>query len=397
MKIGIFGESFLPIYDGVGRVMEAYARVLSSRGHEVYVMVPHYGEADLSNLPYKVIEYHSVRFTKKLPYRIGIALLDWKFRRQMKKLDLDIIHVHGPYFAGYCGEFYARRMKAPLVGTFHTKFYDDTYQLTKSKAIAYADSRRVGVFFSGLDEAWAVSQGAAETLKEYGCRPDNIVVMPNGTDRHELKVDMLDAVAEKYVIRRDVPVFLFVGRINWEKNLKNILLSAYLLDQKGLDFQLVFVGTGPHDRAVKETAERLGLGHKFHMTGYVGDVDELGCLYNLASLFIFPSIYDTSALVLREAAAMHTPGLVVEGSCAAEVVTHMKNGLLVKDSPEDIAEKVAEYLALSEEERKAIEDEAFRTIPMQWDGPLMDMVEERYRNLIEKYKGKKRPLINKRH
>ena len=40
MVIGQFGESFIPVFDGVGRVMKAYADTMSARGNEVYVITP---------------------------------------------------------------------------------------------------------------------------------------------------------------------------------------------------------------------------------------------------------------------------------------------------------------------------------------------------------------------
>lgn len=39
MNIGQFGEAFIPIYDGVGRVMKAYADTMAKRGHDVYMLL----------------------------------------------------------------------------------------------------------------------------------------------------------------------------------------------------------------------------------------------------------------------------------------------------------------------------------------------------------------------
>ena len=40
MRIGQFSDTFLPIVDGVGRVVYHYATALARRGEECYVIAP---------------------------------------------------------------------------------------------------------------------------------------------------------------------------------------------------------------------------------------------------------------------------------------------------------------------------------------------------------------------
>ena len=57
-------------------------------------------------------------------------------------------------------------------------------------------------------------------------------------------------------------------------------------------------------------------------------------LYHRADLLVFPSIYDNAPMVLREAAAMGTPAVVVRGSCSAEGITDGENGFICADDSE---------------------------------------------------------------
>lgn len=82
-------------------------------------------------------------------------------------------------------------------------------------------------------------------------------------------------------------------------------------------------------------------------------------------------------------------GLVVEGSCTAEVITDEVNGLLCKDTNESVCNKVIKFLEMPQEKRKAIEDAAYNTVSISWE-TLMDTVLERYDNLIDKYKKKQK-------
>ena len=385
MKIGQFGESFIPIYDGVGRVMEAYANAQSKRGHEVYVITPQYETGWRGNFPYEIIDYYSLRFTKKWPYKIGWGSFDPHFVARMKNVQLDIVHAHGPMLAGELGMHYAHKNHIPIIGTFHTKFYDDILAFTKSKAIATLGARKVAAFYDNCDARWAVSENAAETLREYGAKKE-ILIMPNGTTQRELHTELIPGIISEYKLRTDVPMILFVGRITFEKNLKAVLESCSLLKKKGMDFSLVFVGMGPDYNNVIKMAKNLDISDKLNMVGFIQDTKVLDCFYHLASVFLFPSIFDNSPLVVREAAAMKTISLVINGSSSAESITDMVNGLKSENTPESICEKLNTYFTLPENEKLTMKENAYKDIPVSWDGPLMDNILDKYQELITTFK-----------
>lgn len=382
MVIGQFGESFLPVIDGVGRVMKAYAETMSARGNEVYVITPQYDTGYRGGLPYEIVDFTSVKLSRKLPWRIGVEGLDPHFTSRMKQIPFDICHVHGPAFAGNIGAHWARKLDIPLVGTFHTKFYDDFLQATGVKTIAKFGAKVVADFYSRCDEVWAVSEGTGETLREYGYK-GRLRTMPNGTNRRTLNLARVPQTRERFKIRTDIPVLLYVGQISWKKNLRRTIEACGLLKKEGVSFQLVMAGLGPDEDAVKKLLEQQNLTENTVMTGHITDAEVLDCLYSMATLFVFPSVYDNAPMVLREAAAQHTCALAVENSCTAEVITHMDNGIVCKDTNEDVCRAIKEFLDLPEEKRKAIGDRAYETIPMPWDGKLMDDILGRYQELIE--------------
>ena len=382
MKIGQFGESFIPVFDGVGRVMKAYAETMAKRGEEVYVITPMYNTGYRGGLPYEIVDFNSVELSKKIPWRIGLDGFDPHFIARMKQIDLDIIHVHGPVFAGNAGLNLAKKRHLPIVGSFHTKFYDDILQFTGVKTIAKVGSQAVADFFSKCDEVWAVSEGTGETLREYGYKGE-IIVMPNGSNRRVLNVARVPEVRQKYGIRSDVPVLLFVGQISWKKNLGRVLEACSILKKQGTAFQLVMAGRGPDEQAIRERVSELDIADVSVFTGHLTDTESLDAIYSIADLFVFPSIYDNAPMVVREAAAQRTPALAAEGSCTAEVITAGDNGIISKDESPAVAQAITDFLALPQEKRKAMGERAYETIPIPWDGPLMDTILGRYQALIE--------------
>ena len=382
MKIGQFGESFIPVFDGVGRVMKAYAETLAKRGEEVYVITPMYDTGYRGGLPYEIVDFNSMELSKKIPWRIGLDSLDPHFLARMRQIELDIVHVHGPVFAGNVGLNIAKKRHLPIVGSFHTKFYDDILQFTGVKTIAKVGSQAVADFFSKCDEVWAVSEGTGETLREYGYK-GQIIVMPNGSNRRVLNIAKVPEVRQQYGIRTDVPILLFVGQISWKKNLARVIEACSTLKKQGTAFQLVMAGRGPDEEAIRQRIAELDIVEESVFTGHLTDTETLDALYSIADLFVFPSIYDNAPMVVREAAAQRTPTLASAGSCTAEVITDGENGIISKDESPAVAQAITDYLALPSEKRKAMGDKAYETIPIPWDGPLMDTILGRYRALIE--------------
>lgn len=385
MVIGQFGESFIPVFDGVGRVMKAYAETMSARGNEVYVITPQYDTGYRGGLPYEIIDFTSVKLSKKLPWRIGIEELDPHFTSRMKQIPFEICHVHGPAFAGNIGAHWAKKLDVPLVGTFHTKFYDDFLQATGIKTVAKFGAKIVADFYNRCDEVWSVSDGTGETLREYGFK-GRMRTMPNGTNRRVLNLARVPEVRDRYKIRTDIPVLLYVGQLSWKKNLKRTIEACGLLKKEGVAFQLVMAGLGPDEEAIRKLIADQNLTENTVLTGHITDAEALDALYSLATLFVFPSIYDNAPMVLREAAAQHTCGLAVEGSCTAEVIQNLENGIVCKDTNEDVARAIKEFLALPEQKRKEMEQKAYETIPLPWDGELMDTILGRYQELIDEKK-----------
>ena len=129
------------------------------------------------------------------------------------------------------------------------------------------------------------------------------------------------------------------------KGIPIILDALKLLMDEGFDFRMVLIGKGP-DRSMLETrAKELGLmrengesGSKVIFTGPIYDRDVLRAWNTRADLFLFPSTFDTNGLVVREAAACGLASALIRGSCAAEGVTDGRNGYLIDQTAESLAE-----------------------------------------------------------
>lgn len=383
MRIGLMTDTFLPVVDGVGRVVVAYANTLSNLGHEVTVSVPLYNTGYRGGYPFELIDYKGFKVPTSPQYKTGIAVLDSHYKKRMDMVRLDLVHSHSPFASGREALRLARQRCIPLVSTFHSKYYDDFLKATRSKTIAKAMLSSIVNYYDKCDEVWAVSKLSAEVLKEYGYKGESHV-MTNGTQQRQTTPEVIKEAVERYGLG-DLPVLLFVGQINWKKNILRILEAAALLQQTNPNFKLVLAGQGPDSEAIVKKAGSLGLTKQLVMTGMISETRMLDALYARANLFVIPSLYDTFSLVIREAAAMKTPSVAVRGSCAAECIEHGVNGFLCQDNKESLYAVILETLE-DPARTRAIGEQAYKTIPVPWEDVLTQAV-ARYEYLIEHHAG----------
>ena len=96
-------------------------------------------------------------------------------------------------------------------------------------------------------------------------------------------------------------------------------------------------------------------------------------------------MFDNAPLVLREAAVLGVPTLVTEGSNAAGAIRKNVNGFTAEATAEAMRDEILRIF--SREDLKQIGQSARETIPISWE-KLADMVQDRYRTVIERYRKK---------
>ncbi len=384
MIIGEFCDVFPPELDGVGTVVRNYVEQFNKKGNDCYYIAP---KADkLSNdeivsSTLNVINHLSIPLPHEA-YRLGLPLLDTGYLRDVNKIKFDIVHAHSPFASGLEALRVSKSKGLPLVGTFHSKYYDDFYSKTHNKLLAALGTDYVVSFFNRCDEVWTVSDSTVETLRSYGYQGE-IFVVPNGTNLwYPTEADRKTAEL-KYSLGEE-NVFLFVGQHNFKKNTKHIIEAIAVYAKTHSDFKMVFVGQGPDAEKMKEMTVDLGIADRTVFVGQLMDRTELMRIYARADLFIFPSLYDNASLVIREAAAAGTPSIVIKGSCIASNITDNENGFLCEDSPESIAACMERALP----ELKRVGENARNTLPVPWSD-ITDMAMARYIELIEKSKRRK--------
>ena len=376
-----FIDNYFPVIDGVTETVHQYAQHMNA----VVVcpeMEKHYLQEH--SFPYKLLTSATIRvpFSR---YASAVPLLDRKLSAAVAQEAPEIFHLHSPSLLGEYAVSLGKKMKVPVVATFHSKYYDAILEFTKSRSIARMVTNKIVKLYESCDEVWACSGETGETLQSYGYRKP-YYVMPNGTEgSYPANAPELKARAASFFrIPSGKRVLLFVGQQIWYKNQRLIFDAFRLLCDRSDDWFLIMVGSGKDEQEMKRYTASLGLTEQQVLfTGLISDRDLLSGVYLNSDLLFFPSVFDNAPLVLREAAVLAVPTLAVEGSNAAGTIRKNVNGFTAAATPQDMSDEIVRIF--SQEDIRQIGKNAQETIPLPWE-KLIPMVLERYRTVIGNYR-----------
>ncbi len=341
MKIGFFTDSFRPYTSGVVRSIELFTREFTTRGHEVYVFGPDY---PLLHCPReeKVFRFVSIPAPTipdfALPIPISVQL-----GSTIRRIGLDIIHVHSPFLLGRLGARAARRFDLPLVFTFHTLYDQYVHYLPLARDTSRRLVQLIGRdFCNRCDLVVTPSQLVANYLLRIGVHAP-LRTIPTGVDLQEFDEADPRWLHRVYRIGSDRKILLFVGRLAKEKNVIFLLRAFQMVWKAFPQVHLVLVGKGPLENYLAGLAKDMGLDGNITFTGVLPRHKIVHC-YAGADLFVFPSVTETQGLVIGEAKARGVPIVAIRAYGPAEMVVHREDGLLTDLSQGNFASAILEIL-----------------------------------------------------
>ena len=384
MNICLLNDSFPPVIDGVANVVMNYGRVLTTElGAGVVVGTPAYPGAEYTGYPYTVIPYPSFDTTDFVKgYRTGNPLSISEIDR-MADFSPDIIHTHCPAASTIMARILRKETGAPVIFTYHTKFDVDIERAVGEGFLKKETIKTMVNNIEACDDVWVVSKGAGENLRNLGYEGDYIV-MNNGVDFPKGRVDeaTVREITGEFDLPDDVPMFLFVGRMMKYKGLPLIIEALKKVSDNGVDFRMVFVGSGADLDEMKQYAKDLGLENKILFPGPEQDRLRLRAWNTRADLFLFPSVYDTNGIVVREAAACGLASVLIKDSCASEGITDGRNGYLIDENSDSMAALLT-GLAGDKEAMHEAGRHAMDEIYISWESAVR-CAYDRYKEIHEK-------------
>ncbi len=305
MRLAFDGTTLRPERTGVGYYTEHLLQHLAAEGPQDEIVV-------VSNRP--------VETTRPLPSHVRVVTSGWRLPRivwmqtqaprLLKALQPDVVH--------FTNGIVPIASPVPVVVTIHDMSltlypgYHPARRVLLNRPLVNLATRRA-------DAIITVSESAKrDIVRSYGLLPERVHVVheaaaPSFRPIHDLAE--LTRVRRRYGLSDRF--ILYVGTIEPRKNLPKLIEAFAQRRRRGDLSHHQLVCAGPYgwlSRDIDGLVDRLGVSESVLFTGYV-PFEDLAALYNLAEMFVFPSIYEGFGLPVIEAMACGTP--VITGRVAA--------------------------------------------------------------------------------
>jgi glycosyltransferase involved in cell wall biosynthesis len=190
----------------------------------------------------------------------------------------------------------------------------------------------------------------SEIVEWLKCDKNKVVVTYNGVD-DKFKIiddkDELDRVKQKY----DLPdkFVLYIGNLKPHKNVETLVKSM-----KDVDNDIKLIINGKPNESLTKIMNELDLSNRIQFIGYVED-DDLPIMYNLAKIFVFPSLYEGFGLPPLEAMKCGCPTIISDAECLRELVKE-KDFVCERKNHKQLSEKINMVIGNEKVRKKFIEN-----------------------------------------
>ncbi len=309
MRIGFDAKRAFFNFSGLGNYSRNTIRYLGSRfpENEYYLYIP--------KRKYKIqngaFEKHNLVYPQSLPARTFPYL--WRsywLGKNLEKDRLDIYH-------GLSNEipFKLPDRKVRSVVTIHDLIFMRHPEWYKP-IDRWIYIRKARHACNCADRIIAISRQTRSDIQEFlGTSPDKIDVVYQGCDPvfySPVDESRKKQLAGKYGLPSTY--LLYVGTIEPRKNLLKVIQA---LQMDSLDIPLIVIGrVTPYVEKVMQFIRAHSMDH----VRFLKDVpnEDLPGIYQMADIFIYPSLFEGFGIPILEALASRTPVITTKGSCFPE-------------------------------------------------------------------------------
>jgi len=330
MRILFVSDTYYPHLNGVYYFVARIGPLLQQKGHDVAVIAPSESThstlkkidgMDVYGIPsLPILYYPNVRFA--IPF-----FLKSKINEVLIEFKPDIIHIQDHFALSKATIRLANKSGIPIIGTNHfmtenlTSLIRGAKWKTKLSDLLWS---RFSQTYNQLSLVTTPSEMAANLI-----RPKlsvEVIPISSGIDLSFFTPSGdTQQTREKYRVP-DKPVLLYVGRLDPEKKIEELLYAVAQASKK-IDFCFVIVGKGLRKLALEKLSQELGIADRVIFTGFIPEAD-LPDMYRLGRCFIIASTAELLSLSTLQAMASGLPVIAVNAGALGEIVHDQVNGFL---------------------------------------------------------------------
>lgn len=381
LRIVIGCDTFPPDINGAARFAERLAGGLARHGHDVHIVTAAFDENygtfienhDGSPMTvhriksYKLMQHETLRF-------VWPFTLKRKTDRLLDQLKPDAVHMQSHLIMGRYLSKSAKQRGIRLLATNHIMpenliKYSVIIPKWLEKPMMKLAWKDAGHILKRADFITTPTRRAANLL-EAAAGVSDVLAISCGIDASRF--------ANKTPTNNKPPRVLFLGRLDYEKHIHNLLEAVAKLPAE-LGVQVEIVGNGGERETLKSLAVELGIAGQVEFKGHITE-EELPRAYERATVFAMPSIAELQSIATMEAMASGRPVVAANAMALPHLVHNGDNGYLFEpDDVDDFAEKLSLVLTADQAELDRLSENSLHLIQAHDIERTLKIFEDLYR------------------
>ena len=381
LRIVIGCDTFPPDINGAARFAERLAGGLARHGHDVHIIAPafdkNYGtfieNHDGSNMTvhriksYKVLQHETLRY-------VWPFTLKRKTDRILETLKPDAVHIQSHLVMGRFLSLSAKQQGIRLLATNHIMpenliKYSVIIPKWLEKPVMRLAWKDAGHILKRANFITTPTRRAANLLED-AAGVKNVLAISCGIDASRF--------ANATPTSNKPPRVLFLGRLDYEKHIHNLLKAVAKLPAE-LGIQVEIVGNGGERDSLKALAAELGIADQVEFKGHISE-EELPKAYERATVFAMPSIAELQSIATMEAMASGRPVVAANAMALPHLVHNGDNGYLFEpDDVDDFADKLSRVLTADQVELDRLSENSLHLIQAHDIERTLKIFEDLYR------------------
>ena len=390
MNIALFTDTYPPFINGVSTSCYNLAKTFREHGHRVIVVTPRTSKGKLE-FKDDIIYMPGIELKNLYGFR-ATRIYDKNVCKILKDNNIELIHNQTDATIGIFARRAARRLKLPIVYTYHTSYEDYTYYATHgvldrvAKKVVRAYSRGIA---TRATEFITPSVKTKDFMRSVGT-DIYINVIPTGIDFSLFSMEKFDqerakAFKQEHGIDEDTKVVLLLGRVAKEKSMDVSIrfFASYVNTHPNQKVKMIVVGDGPQRSELELLTHELHISHLVDFIGFVS-AQEVPFYYHLADVFNSASITETQGLTFMEAMSAGALVLARFDDNLTNTIIDGETGFFFTDEASYIS-KIEKIFSLTKEQADKINESAWKIIDQYSMDKFYSNVLEVYKRAIRKY------------
>jgi glycosyltransferase involved in cell wall biosynthesis len=266
-----------------------------------------------------------------------LRLFVWAVKNKIDKNT--IIHSNR---ADYLLPFIIFHRKTLKVCTVHG-MHDFCFSMKKGKFLGFIYNLVYGFCIKNSHRVISVDEGTTKKyIQKYGMTGGEITTIPIGVNFNQFKPIDKSKAKSALGLNENIRYVVYIGRLEYEKNLMFLLDSYKELTNSLDDVCLLLIGAGSWKSRLEDKIKE----HNLVNVRFINEVDysEIPLWINASEMLVLCSLYEGSPTVIRESLACNVPIVSLDVGDVRKVISNIGDRYISDNHPKVFAAKMKEMI-----------------------------------------------------